>query len=51
MGKSCLHFRTVDDLPPATMAVVIASMTPDTLIALYEKARAAYRKAGKGRKK
>jgi hypothetical protein len=38
MGKSCLHFKTMDDLPDAVGAM-IASITPEKYIAHYEKNR------------
>lgn len=39
MGKSCLRFRRMDDLPLDTIAEVVASTTPEQLIARYEKSR------------
>ena len=39
MGKSCIRFRTADDLPEQVIAEEIASMPPDDYIALYEQAR------------
>ncbi len=39
MGKSCLRFRRMDDLPPDIIAEVVASTTPEQLIAKYEKSR------------
>ncbi len=39
MGKSCLRFRTWDDLVPDAVARCIAAMTPDEYIAHYEAAR------------
>jgi hypothetical protein len=41
MGKSCIRFRTYDDLAPGVIADAIAATPPDALIAGYEKARAA----------
>ena len=46
MGKSCLRFRKLDDLPLDVIGDVIAATTPAELIARYEasrKARAAVR--------
>lgn len=39
MGKSCLHFRTADDLPLDAIGEVIGAMPPDEMIARYEAAR------------
>lgn len=39
MGKSCLHFRTVDDLPLNVIAEVVASTSPDEFITRYEASR------------
>ena len=39
MGKSCLHFKKVDDLAMDFLAKTIAGTPPDKLIALYEKSR------------
>ena len=39
MGKSCVRFRSVDDLPLDVIADVIASTPPEKLIAMHEKAR------------
>jgi hypothetical protein len=39
MGKSCLRFRTLDDLPLDVIGEITASMPPDQLIAHYEQAR------------
>ncbi|MGI8518466.1 MAG: DUF1801 domain-containing protein [Acidimicrobiia bacterium] len=39
MGKSCLHFKKVDDLALDFLAENIASTTPDELIERYEKSR------------
>lgn len=41
MGKSCVHFETVDDLPLDVVAREVARVTPDDYIARYEQARAA----------
>jgi hypothetical protein len=37
MGKSCLHFQTMDDLVPDAVGKVIASTTPEEYIKKYEK--------------
>ena len=39
MGKSCLHFRKLDDLPLDVIAEVVASTPPDEYIARYEASR------------
>lgn len=39
MGKSCLRFKSVDDLALDVIAAEIRSLTPDEYIAVYEKAR------------
>jgi hypothetical protein len=36
MGKSCLRFKTIDDLPLDVIGKVIKSTPPDTLIAVHE---------------
>src|SRR5688500_4449004 len=38
MGKSCLRFKTLEDLPLDAVAQVIASTPPEKLIAHYEAA-------------
>lgn len=40
MGKSCLRFRKLDDLPLDAIGRMIASTPPEKLIAYYEAARA-----------
>jgi hypothetical protein len=39
MGKSCLRFRSLDDLPLDAIGEVIASTLPEALIARYEAGR------------
>jgi hypothetical protein len=39
MGKSCLRFKKLDDLPMNVLAEVVASTPPDALIARHEAAR------------
>lgn len=39
MGKSCIRFKSADDLPEQLIADEIASMPPEDYIALYELAR------------
>lgn len=40
MGKSCIRFRTVDDLPLEDIGRIIAATPPDAHIARYEASRA-----------
>lgn len=40
MGKSCLRFRTLDDLPLDLISETVAATTVDDYIARYEAARA-----------
>lgn len=40
MGKSCLRFRTLDDLPLDAVGEIIASTPPETLIAYHDAAHA-----------
>jgi hypothetical protein len=39
MGKSCLRFKTLDDLPLEAVGRIIASSPPETYIAQFEAAR------------
>jgi uncharacterized protein YdhG (YjbR/CyaY superfamily) len=39
MGKSCLRFRRLDDLPREAIAQVVAGTTPEDFIAAYEASR------------
>jgi hypothetical protein len=39
MGKSCVRFKSLDDLPLDVIGQTIASMTPDEYIAKYELSR------------
>lgn len=41
MGKSCLRFRSLDDLPLDVVGRSIAAMPPERLIACYEASRPA----------
>jgi hypothetical protein len=50
MGKSCVRFKSLDDLPLPAIGEFIASTTPDQFIARYEAARAAPRKAPANKK-
>ncbi|MEA3440984.1 MAG: DUF1801 domain-containing protein [Chloroflexota bacterium] len=39
MGKSCVRFRKLEDIPMDAIARVIASTTPEQFITMYEHAR------------
>lgn len=39
MGKSCLRFTSLDDLVPDAVGAVIAALSPDDFIAVYEQSR------------
>jgi hypothetical protein len=39
MGKCCLRFRSLDDLPLDTIGALVASMPVEAFVALYEKNR------------
>jgi hypothetical protein len=39
MGKACVHFKTIDDLPLPVIAESIASLPVDAYIDQYEKSR------------
>ncbi len=39
MGKSCVRFKKLDDLPVDLIGDTIASLRPDDFIEVYEKAR------------
>jgi hypothetical protein len=51
MGKSCLHFKSLDDLPLDAVGEVIASMPLDQYVAQYRKVRPARRSPGEGGRK
>jgi len=38
MGKSCLRFKSYEELPAETLAELIGEITPEKLIAIHEKA-------------
>ena len=40
MGKSCVRFKTLDDLPLDLIGEAVSRTTPDQFIELYEAARA-----------
>ncbi|HYH81007.1 MAG TPA: DUF1801 domain-containing protein [Longimicrobium sp.] len=42
MGKSCIRFRSPDDLPLDAIGRIIAATPPETFIARYEAARAGH---------
>lgn len=39
MGKSCVRFKHIDDLPLDLIAETVAKYTPEAFIALYERGR------------
>ena len=39
MGKSCIRFRTLDDLPLPVIAEMVASTSVKEFISIYEKSR------------
>ncbi|GAA0715872.1 DUF1801 domain-containing protein [Dokdonella soli] len=43
MGKACVRFRTLDDLPLAAIGQLIASTPVEEFIACYERSRAGFR--------
>lgn len=45
MGKSCVRFKSLDDLPLPAIGELVASTTPEQFVAQYEAARAAPRAA------
>jgi uncharacterized protein YdhG (YjbR/CyaY superfamily) len=49
MGKSCLRFQSLDDLPLDAVAEFVGRTPPDAFIAQYEAARAGAAKPGKRR--
>ncbi len=46
MGKSCVRFRKLEDLPLDVIAEEVARMTPDDFIGVYEDARAGSARKG-----
>ena len=44
MGKSCLHFKSADDLPLDAIGETIASLPPERMIEIAESQRAARKK-------
>ena len=48
MGKSCLHFKSLDDLPLDVVGEVIASTPMDKYIEIYKASRAKGAKGAKG---
>ena len=51
MGKSCLHFKSLEDLPLDVIGQVIASIPMDKYVAHYRDTRPARRRPGEGGKK
>jgi hypothetical protein len=44
MGKSCIRFKKLDDLPLEALGRIVAATPPDAFIAQYEAAKAAAKK-------
>lgn len=44
MGKACIRFKSLDDLPLKAIAQVIASVKPEAYMAVYEKSRTSRKK-------
>ena len=49
MGKGCVRFRRLEDLPLDVVADTVAGTTPDDYIAAYERARAGRTAPGAGK--
>ena len=50
MGKSCVRFTSLDDLPLPAIGELIARTTPERFIAQYEASRAAPRRAASSKR-
>lgn len=50
MGKGCVRFRAIDDLPLDVVGETIARTSPDEYIALYERARSSRPKKAAAKK-
>lgn len=50
MGKSCVRFRSLDDLPLEAIGRLVAGTTPDAFIARYEASRRRVGPGGSGRR-
>lgn len=51
MGKSCVRFRSLDDLPLDVISEIVANVTPEKYIAWYRKSRESTAKGRKARTK
>lgn len=51
MGKSCLRFKTTDDLPLPALGKIIASTPPAEYIAMHEAVHSKKKSASKSKKK
>jgi hypothetical protein len=49
MGKSCVRFRRLDDLPLDAIGRFVARTTPEAFIARYEAARAETKEKARGK--
>jgi hypothetical protein len=50
MGKSCIRFKTADDLPLEELGAIIAAIPAERWIAIYEASRSRAKKPAKKRK-
>ena len=41
MGKACVRFKSLDDLPLDVIGDIVAKLTPEAWIAIYKKSRSA----------
>jgi hypothetical protein len=39
MGKSCLHFKSYDDLVPDAIGKVVGALTPDQCVKIDQESR------------
>ena len=51
MGKSCIRFHSLDELPLDVIGEVVAAVTPERYLERYAKSRQSTAKARKGRSK
>jgi Domain of unknown function (DU1801) len=50
MGKSCLHFKSIEDLVPSAVGKVLGSVTPDRYVEIYLESRRGLKTSGSGKK-
>jgi hypothetical protein len=51
MGKSCVRFRSLEDLPLDVIAEIVERITPEKYIAAYQRSRETAAKEKKARAK